>query len=576
MASKRSWPVAFDEDVRMPDEGKQAKRDNDEVEFENEPEIEEESVDYDAIAKLVDEAPQVEAVDSLAVKKLVLGLEKKINQNQMLRVKFPDKPEKFVESEVDLDDEIKKLSVVATAPELYPELVELGGVQQLVTLLSHDNTDIVAEAVGVLHELTDADTLTEADEALSLVEAFLKNQGIEALVAAIRRLGLDDSQGGASTGSAEEARAVHEALGILENLLEVRPDLYDEANGTVSEQAREQLLRFLLSRISASGGSGRGSIDDIKLYAAESLAMLLQGAVANQRQFGALNGFEPVLTAIAPYRKRVEAPLDDEEFVGNLLDALAAALGSQSDLQRDFARLDGLQLMLRLVKVKGFARAGALRVIDYALARHSDNCRKFVEMLGLKTLFAAFMKVQRSASSKHRKGFDERADNEHIAAIIVSLFRHVRGQLLQRLQGKFRENDGEKLERLVELHDTYWRRLQQLEKQIADDTLQLKLELEEAPTEDELTARRLDGGLYTLQLIDTIIAYVVYHAEPADRFRDRFEKLLSVHGQSLRDVHATVLGYVKSIGNTIDEDEAERDRTHLKHLADALLQDSRS
>jgi beta-catenin-like protein 1 len=34
-------------------------------------------------------------------------------------------PEKFVESELDLDDGIRKLHALATAPALYPELVRL-------------------------------------------------------------------------------------------------------------------------------------------------------------------------------------------------------------------------------------------------------------------------------------------------------------------------------------------------------------------------------------------------------------------------------------------------------------------
>ena len=40
-----------------------------------------------------------------------------------MRTRYPDQPEKFMQSEVDLDDEVKKLLVMAGSPELYPVLV---------------------------------------------------------------------------------------------------------------------------------------------------------------------------------------------------------------------------------------------------------------------------------------------------------------------------------------------------------------------------------------------------------------------------------------------------------------------
>ena len=48
----------------------------------------------------------------------------------------------FLESELELDEELKKLYSVAACPELYPNLVELGCVKSLLGLLTHDNTDV--------------------------------------------------------------------------------------------------------------------------------------------------------------------------------------------------------------------------------------------------------------------------------------------------------------------------------------------------------------------------------------------------------------------------------------------------
>lgn len=52
-------------------------------------------------------------------------------------------PPRFMESELDLNDIIQEMHVVATMPDLYHLLVELSAVQSLLGLLGHDNTDIL-------------------------------------------------------------------------------------------------------------------------------------------------------------------------------------------------------------------------------------------------------------------------------------------------------------------------------------------------------------------------------------------------------------------------------------------------
>lgn len=49
-----------------------------------------------------------------------------------------------MESELDLNDIIQEMHVIATIPDLYHLLVELHAVQSLLGLLSHENTDILS------------------------------------------------------------------------------------------------------------------------------------------------------------------------------------------------------------------------------------------------------------------------------------------------------------------------------------------------------------------------------------------------------------------------------------------------
>jgi Catenin-beta-like, Arm-motif containing nuclear len=75
-----------------------------------------EDLDEETLARMLEKANEVEVteLDVQGLRQLLVGLERKINTNQRLRIKHPDEPDKFLASEVDLDDAIKSLAVIAT------------------------------------------------------------------------------------------------------------------------------------------------------------------------------------------------------------------------------------------------------------------------------------------------------------------------------------------------------------------------------------------------------------------------------------------------------------------------------
>ncbi len=83
-------------------------------------------------------------------------------ENLEMRTRYADQPEKFMDSELDLDEEVKKLMAIAGSPELYPAFVRTNTVQTLLNLLTHQNTDIVADVIGVFEDLTDADVIEDS------------------------------------------------------------------------------------------------------------------------------------------------------------------------------------------------------------------------------------------------------------------------------------------------------------------------------------------------------------------------------------------------------------------------------
>lgn len=50
---------------------------------------------------------------------------------------------RFLDSEVELNDTVQEMHIIATTPELYNIVVELNTVQSLLQLLSHDNTGLL-------------------------------------------------------------------------------------------------------------------------------------------------------------------------------------------------------------------------------------------------------------------------------------------------------------------------------------------------------------------------------------------------------------------------------------------------
>ena len=47
---------------------------------------------------------------------------------------------RFMDSELDLNDEIQKLHVIATVPHLYQHIVDVNAVGTILGLLSHENS----------------------------------------------------------------------------------------------------------------------------------------------------------------------------------------------------------------------------------------------------------------------------------------------------------------------------------------------------------------------------------------------------------------------------------------------------
>uniref|UniRef100_A0A0A9XX76 Beta-catenin-like protein 1 n=1 Tax=Lygus hesperus TaxID=30085 RepID=A0A0A9XX76_LYGHE len=496
----------------------------------------------DMIMKLVENSEPTEndVLDETTLKRMLLLFEKRALKNQEMRIKFPDAPDKFMESELELHEAIQELHAVATVPDLYPVMVQLNAVSSLLELLSHENTDVAVGVVDLLQELTDVDILNESAEgADALIEALVSQQIMSLLLHNLQRL--DETV-------KEEADGVHNTLAIIENILELRPEL-------VSEVGKQGLLQWLLKRLKA-----KLPAEQNKLYATEMLSILLQNNTDNKTLLGQLDGIDILLQQLAHFKRHDPTTNEECEIMENLFDSLCCSL-MIAENKEFFLKGEGLQLMNLMLREKKLSRNGSLKVVDYALTGQDgrDNCNKFVDILGLRTIFPLFMKTPKR---NRKKMLTAEEHEEHVVSIIASMLRNCRGPQRARLLSKFTENDHEKVDRLLELHFKYIEKVDAVDNEVE----QILNSKEQEMDEDEIYLKRLEGGLFTLQLIDYIMLEICASGPPS--VKQRVTLILNQRGASLKTIRHIMREYAGNLGDDGDSDWKEMEQQHILQLVD--------
>ncbi|KAG1449762.1 hypothetical protein G6F46_007877 [Rhizopus delemar] len=505
------------------------------------------------ILDLVDQydAEETEALTANSVKKMILKFEKAISKNQEMRVRYAEQPEKFMESEADLDEEIKNLLCLTEAPELYPHLVKLGTVSSLLSLIGHENTDIAIDTIDLVNELIDEDVGTTEDdlerseqvqEALKMfVESMLENELLQLLVQNLNRL--DEKE-------EADRQGVFKTLGIFENIMSLDPK-YAE---TIA--LKTDALPWLLNRIQSK------SFDANIAYASEILSILLQENRDIRLKVGELDGVDVLLRALSIYRRKDASSEDESEMVENFFNSMCSLLNEIENKNR-FLEAEGIELMVIMLKEKTLSRIRAVKVLNYALSGEEgrERCVRFVDVSGLKYLFPLFMgKGNKKLKKSHSSAFSESEDEEHITCIILSLLRNLRQEDVQRMRVilKFTEDDYEKVDRLIEMKDQYEKKDNQVKQELAEAQRSLSPEDYEE-YEADFYIRRLNAGLFILQRVCLLIAVL---SEESEGVREKAIMLLKRQDEDML-----------SVFKLIEEETALiADFVYLKNMAKGIHQ----
>ncbi|KAG6578116.1 beta-catenin-like protein [Phytophthora cinnamomi] len=514
------------------------------------------------ISALVDgaEAQEGDALDARALKSMANALQKRVRRNALAREKHAAEPSKFLESELALDAEVARWRQLAAKPELFAAMTELQVPRALLGLLGHANLDVRLAVLGLLAELTDVDDAAESLEPAAQLAAHLVDEKLlPLLVANLYELA---AAADASEAADEEAAGIYHSLQILENLADLRPPVGAE----VAEHTA--VLPFLLQQLGPRKGFSQN-----KLYASEILG---QERPKEEKREGKdkdkkVDLMDDLLQALAPYRKRDPATDEEEELVGNLVNALCSVL-LVPEAQKQFRRLEGLELLLRFVKDRQrFVFGGALRVMDHALMGNARNCERLIEIGGLRSVFSVFMgrlgKYKLASATKASKASDRAKEEENAVSLVTSMCAWVGEKApadgYDRLHAKFVENELEKVDRLVDLFAKYHERVGHSN---TDD--------DEDEDEDSRYLRRLDAGLFVLERIAFVVAHLCRFSKKLKayvmiKFHER-----SIESNSLTTILREQLDLFKS--EEKDDDEVDEARQSQKAQLRALLETLRA
>jgi len=199
-------------------------------------------------------------------------------------------------------------------------------------------------------------------------------------------------------------------------------------------------------------------------------------------------------------------------MVENLFDCLCSAL-MLPDNQTAFLKAEGVELMVLTLRENRYAARCALKTLDFAIARNTVCCERFVDVRGLATLFpyvgGPAKLVLQHVKSKQERSTLEKDDEEHIASIVCTLFHELDGAYRQRLLSKFVEGGHVRVDHIVRLRRKYVDKVEAFEERFRAEGG------DEDDDEDELFLGRLDAGEYIIQLSTAILGYLIVSGDAA-------------------------------------------------------------
>ncbi|KAJ2471756.1 hypothetical protein GGI02_002064, partial [Coemansia sp. RSA 2322] len=507
-----------------------------------------------------------DVLDQAAVQRMVVRLERAVSKNTEDRIKHAGSPQGFAESEADLDEAIQRLLLLANDVQYLKVLEDLGALPTLVGLMAHENADITLDVIQFVVEVTAEDAWNhegESAEERQMVSAFVRalaaSEFFEVLGQNLRRL---KEGSGSFEGEADRA-GVFQTLSLVENVVSLDSEMVGPVVSAMD------LFEWLQTRISQSFSGqpdGKGSAvqaDSNQQYSAEILSILLHCSWQHRIDASNMQLVLTLLTCLAKYKKHTPEDEVEMEYLESVVDSICMLVSTREG-KHAFAEAEGVELLLRLQQQQQhIARLLSLKILDYALsptyadasnrgaatedallanALSESIAKRYVGNQGLKHLFSILMHRGKGAVQKLYKRLPE--TDERAVSCLANLFRLSRRDSPEqlRLMAKFASTPADDsswkvyVDRIVELNIEYYERVQEAEVPTEGGSDSE----DEADDEMDRYTRRMDAGLFSLQMTDVAIAYI--SEEPT--VKGRIEQGLRRKGRTLGMVADELAEYI--------------------------------
>lgn len=343
------------------------------------------------ILDFVDTAEVEQDVDEEYIKKLCSKLKKTLNNEQ--------------KESIELIADLKALNCLATS-QFLNLVIKLQLHDTLNSLLEHTNNDVVLGVINLCCELTD-----EANESKH-VNAFVDLLNLK-LIPQIYQIQDDEKK--------------YKIIELLDNLVSL-DSKYVQLCVELIPSFVNQLRPFNV----------------LSSYIAEMLSIC---SLFPENQI--VKYMEVVLETLSIYKNK-DPKQEEREYMDNLFNCLCAILSTEEG-KKQFRVLEGIELMMLMLKSSKSSRIRALRVLNFATQVSKEgqlNTDRLCEVDGIKWIFSIFMQKDFKILSKY-KDFIPKNDLENVSEIIVHMLRQSSHK--SRIHCKFTENNHEKLIQTVNL-----------------------------------------------------------------------------------------------------------------------------
>ena len=335
----------------------------------------------------------------------------------------------------------------------------------------------------------------------------------------------------------DDKQIITDSLSVIENIIEI----YPISTRYLCEKTK--LLNCLIKKLKDP------KKDFIKLFCSEILVSLIQGADENRILFGQTELINEVLNIVSEFKKKNPVDDEEEEIVHNLFDSINNCLLNNEN-QNIFKEILGIDLMLNFMQSNFLVRHLAIKTLNFACQGNYQNSKYLVEIDGLRSVFSYYM--GKGMKTKIKSVFNLIEENEeHCISLLATFCKYLTSVNLDRFISKFKENNYEKSERLIEFYIKYEKRLKEFNNDSdEEDEEEIKdVEL----IKDKLYFKKLNKGLLVFQNINYILAYLY-----SENMKDLNEKLKSLF--KLNDIKITkIKNTLLELISYLDKDETKLD-----------------